>query len=421
MDIERGVVGEDSNHLALPLATLALFAAFACWTLLAAVGVQLKQVWQFSETTFAAVLVLPLLAGGIFAPVMGALAERYGGRRIVMAGLIGLATVLAALLTAKSAPALMLAGLGFGLAGGIFSAGLQYVTDHPTGSANALRIAVYLAGMSGAGFSYLIVPVVGSAYDWRVAPVAYLCLILFALLVMATMTLAETPNASLRFGVRAKAPAIESRFPWSLCGFYAVLFGGLVALALWLPDYLRGHYHLGVSDATSLALWFLVPAMLSQTLGAALNRPDVPHRIQRPALWLLLGSLFFLSYPSTSMSIQGIQGTLHLSLALSLPVFLGLVVVAGVGLGVLSGSLMCEAVERYPRSAARLGGAMLMCGCGMGFVLTLLFGLGNDLFGVRSAAFMMLFAMVAIWAVLRAWAQRAEERRRFRASLSPKG
>ena len=301
MNIEQGAAGEAANHLALPLATLALFAAFACWTLLAAVGVQLKHIWQFSETTFAAVLVLPLLAGGFFAPVMGVLAESFGGRRIIMAGHIGLAAVLVALLSAESALALLLAGLGFGLAGGVFSAGLRYITDHSAGEGNAMRIGVYLAGMSGAGFSYLIVPVVGSAYDWRVAPIAYLCLILFALLLMATMTPAELPYPPGR--IRTHATGSVTRTPWSLCGFYGALFGSIVALALWLPDYLRGHYHLGVLGATSFALVFLVPAMLAQTLGALLYRPGTPHRLQRPALWVLLGCLFFLSYPSTTMTV----------------------------------------------------------------------------------------------------------------------
>ena len=268
---------EDSGFMVLPLATLALFAAFACWTLLAVVGIHLKQAWALSETGFAGLLILPLPACGLFALVMGALAERFGGRRLVMFGLAGMALVLSGILLTTDAAALVLAATGLGLAGGVFSAGLQYVATAAPKARRGQYLGIYLAGTVGAGFSYLVTPLVHSAYDWRLAPIGYIALILLSLLAMAMLTEPE-PRAC-----RTEAP--RGPLPWDLCVSFGTLFGALLALTLWLPGYITAHYRLGSAEGALAALAFLVPATLAQVPGLSLTRADQPQHLQRPVTW----------------------------------------------------------------------------------------------------------------------------------------
>ena len=48
------------------------------------------------------------------------------------------------------------------------------------------------------------------------------------------------------------------------------MFGAFVALALWLPRYLMGVYHLDVKTAGMLAAFYSVPASLFRIYGGKL-------------------------------------------------------------------------------------------------------------------------------------------------------
>ena len=121
------------------------------------------------------------------------------------------------------------------------------------------------------------------------------------------------------------------------------------------------------------------------------------------------------------MAIDGVHGPVRLHIALPLPLFL--VLLAGLGslLGVLCGSLLGELGSRPQRQLGLQGGALLCSGCVAAILLTLLFGVGNDLTGVRSGAFMMLFVAVVGWHWSRGRQLRSQERRLLLGRLSPKG
>lgn len=402
--------------LVLPLATLALFTAAASWTLFAVAGVHLKQALHLNETAFGALLALPMLAGGMAALGLGALTNRLGARRVLIACIAALLVALAGFLMAETLAEFFLVGAGIGLAGGLFSAGLHYVSSQCTPARAGLSMGIYGAGMLGAGFTYLIVPLMHSAYEWQMAPIAYIAISLLALMLLLTLTDPEAAPLSRPQPSPTKQLATLLRTRPGIgyfCFHYAYLFGSFVALALWLPDYISAQYGLSLKQASMLSLLFTLPGALAQIPGGAFADRWGPVRVQRWVMGLSVLALLVLSYPDTIMDIRGINGPVSLSLSLPLPLFLGLLCVLGTALGLGKGAQMRLLFDTFPGRTGAVGGAMLFAGCLTASILPLLFGLSNDILGVRSTAFMMVFGLAALctWTLERSI--RSEQRRRL--------
>lgn len=420
MDIQASPANAESRgYMATPLSTLALFSAFSCWTLLVVVGLQLKGTWHFNEAEFAALLVLPLPLGGICALAMGALTARYGGRRIQLYALSGLLLVLVGLLLSDAEWALIMAGLGFGLGGAVFSGGLQYVVQSSPPANRDRNLGIFLAGTLGASFSYLVTPLVHSAYDWQVAPIAYIAITLFSLTFIGILTEPErTAPWPADDGV-AEAAAEFGSLRWFRSS--GLLFGTLFSLMLWLPGYISGHYGYEPSESAFMSLAFLFPATLGQYLGCMLSARIGAERVQAIGGWLQTGTLLLLSLSPLVALVESIEGPLNLSLSPPPGGFLLLMLVLGSFLGLSSGSLMREAARQSGRRIGLLGGAMLLCGCFAAIALTLTFGVTDDLLGYRGAGFIVLFALFLAWSWNGHRLRLAARNRAVGQDLSPKG
>lgn len=407
--------------LALTLATVALFTASASWTLFAVAGVHLKHRLHLSETAFGILLAMPMLVGGLAALVLGMLTHRIGGRRLILGCLGALIFALGGFLLVETLAGFIAVGSGLGLAGGgLFGAGLHYSASRSPARKAGLSLGCYSAGMLGAGFTYLIVPLMHSAYEWQLAPLAYIVITLVALLLLLVLTDPEPVEIA---GIPSSPPLPIARLRMGyFCLYYAYLFGSFVALALWLPAYLSESYGLSLTAGASLSLLFTLPGALAQIPGGALADRIGPAPVLRWVMGISLLALLLLCYPSTQMSIRGISGQLSLSISLPLPMVVALLAVLGTALGLGLGSQMRLLCDTYPGRTGSVGGAMLFSGCLAASVLPLLFGLSNDLLGIRSAAFMMVFLLAAVctWGLFHS-ARQEERKRLLNGTLSLKG
>lgn len=403
-------VDQTSLMVALPLTLAAFFVAFACWTLFAVLGVQLRHQFALSHLEFALLLAMPMLSGGLVAFPLGVATQRFGGRRVILACLLALMAALLLLSSVHSYTGFLVAGLGLGAAGGLFSAGLQYLVTYLPPSRAGLVLGVFGVGVSGAGFSYLIVPVVERAYSWQLAPLAYVLVLVVIALLLLVLTDPEPTDRSQRplvsLGVSLRFLA-RSRV-WRLCLYFSFLFGGLVGLGLWLPDYLSTQFQLSLEDGARWSLLFALPVVLAQIAGGIGADRFGAVTLLRLVLLLCLVPLFLLSYPDTDLAIAGIERTILLSIRPSLDwVVVGLVLLSfAMGLGL--GALLRLLFDEYPRHLGVVGGLMLAAACTTAFLLPLMFGLAVAWVGVASAVFMMLFVFgLCTWVVLE-WASRSD-------------
>ena len=403
---------DTSLTVVLPLAFVAVFMAFACWTLLAVMGVHLKETLALTSTAFGLLLATPVLAGGLMAIPLGLAVQAYGGRKVILCCLAGLSLVLASLMLVESYAGLLFVAGGLGLSAGLFISGLNYVVSHSPVARIGLALGCCGSGMSGAAFSYLAVPLIHEAYSWQAAPLAYVLVLCLTMVLILLLTERDPPSGripELRQAVKALRRSHLSAFGLN----YSVLFGGFMALALWLPDYLSAQYDIALRQAASLAMMFIIPGALAQIAGGSLADSVGPRRVLRWALAACLLALLVLSYPPMSLSIRGIDEVYLLEFRLPLVVAMGLLIVLSGVMGVGLGSLLRQLYDIFPNSVGIAGGATLLMACGAAFALPLLFGVANDLVGVRNIAFMLLFGMILVALVVSEWIGHIEERQRF--------
>lgn len=399
--------------LVLPLALAGFIVASACWTLFAVVGVALRTEFQLSELQFGLLLATPMAVSALLAVPAGLCASRWGARRVMLWCLLGLALSMALVFFADSFGGYILAAGGLGLAGGFYSAGLQFVTIHCRPQRLGLVLGLFGAGITGAGFNYYLVPLLHQAYSWQGVPLAYVIVLLLILTLLLMLTEPDqnlTPTGN-------NAAALYKCWPpgvWKLCGYFAIIAGSFFALALWLPDYLSARSGLPVSLGAQQTLCFLLPGALAQISGGALADRLGSGRVGVWALLLALAALFVLSYPPMTLSMQGVRGSYQTELLLPRAWEGGVMIVLGAALGTAIGALQRMIILESREAAAVRAGILLLGAFAVAFVLPIAFAAINAWLNVRSAVFMLLFVLLAGCTFLFA----REVRRRERLSLA---
>lgn len=393
------------------LSPMAFALVFACWTLFAVLGVELRGDLGLGGVGFAVLLAMPMLAGALASLPMALLARRYGGRRIMLGCLLLICPFLWWISHAHHYLEFVLAGLGLGLGAGSLAAGLVYVADLGPPRHLGLALGLYGAGMGGAGLSYLLLPLVSQAYGWRMAPLLYL---LPVLLVAALLWLfaddGDTPAGvdetqdgqapPVRVSVRTRAVRLATRLAdwqrWRLAITYSFFFGAFVALALWLPGHLVERYGLSLQTAALMALPFTLAVGAGHVVGGVL----ADWRDFRSLRWwisaFVLVCLFLLSYPPFTMRIEGTQGEWMLHYTAPLEGFLLVLVAMGIAMGMGQGSLMRLIHRDHGDDMALVGGLALTLGGLFAALLPPVFVLGSEWLNVRTAGFMFLYAALVV-------------------------
>ena len=403
----------DASTGTLLLATLAVAVAFASWGLFAVVGVDIRGSLGLSQTEFGLLLASPMLFGALLCVPVGMLAERWGGKRTMLVCLAALAPVLLGLSFARDFPGFLLAGAGLGFAAGLFCAGLPYTAAFSRNGREGFSLGLFGSGMLGAGITYLVAPMAAEAYGWRTAPLIYTVLVLVVTLLFWMLAEDDSPERPCeRISLRGQLATLIQPQVWQLCLYYSFVFGGFVALVLWLPDYMAAHYGIPLKTAAMLSLVFTIPGALTQLVGGLLADIGGARQVNWWVFWICLVALFFLSYPPSTITVHGIEQDLQLSIHMPLPLFLVLIMITGIAMGFGKGSVLRLAFNNYPDRLGMVGGAMVAFGGLMGFILPILFGMGNDLIGVRSATFMLLYGLLALCMVVMYLGTRIEEHRR---------
>ncbi|SDI97572.1 MFS transporter [Billgrantia gudaonensis] len=399
------------------LSPLAFALVFASWTIFAVLGVELKRSLGFGEVQFATLLAMPLFTGALAALPMAMLARRLGGRRVMIGCLLLICPFLWAIANSRGYADFLLAGAGLGLGAGSLAAGLVYVAALGPRRHAGLALGLYGAGMLGAGLTYCLLPLISRAYGWPLAPKLYLLPVLLVALLLWVFADDEPLAASSVSGTsRGASPSSRlaaNRFGWPplavwrLALYYSFFYGTFVALALWLPGYLAAQYQLPLQHAALWALLFTLPGGLGQILGGAL----ADRRDFRDLRWwvsaVVMTCLFFLSYPDFSMQIHGIHGDLALHFSMPLVGFVALLTTMGLAMGIGKGSLMCLLYREHGDDMVRSGGLALALGGLFAALLPLMFVLGNEWIGIRTAGFMFLYAALAVCMLLMRWDPRS--------------
>ncbi|MBN7770863.1 MFS transporter [Marinobacter daepoensis] len=414
MQLEKDDDKLASLAVVLPLALTGFVVAAGCWTLFAVAGVHLRADLGLNSLQFGVLLAMPMAVSAMLAIPAGLAAQRYGAREVMLLCLCGLAVCMGMLLLTETYAGYLVVAAGLGLAGGFYGAGLQFVVSHCDSRRLGLVLGVFGAGVTGAGFTYYLVPLFHEAFSWQGVPLAYLIVLLLviALLLMLTDATGEEDNSRERSAREILGVIRQGRnLPLSL--YFGIVAGSFFSLALWLPDFLSGQYGLSVDDGARLSQWFVIPGAVAQVAGGGLSDRFGSARVTIRALIGCLVSLLVLSYPPMTLFITGVESEVVVEFGLPVTFESGVVVALGVALGAAMGSLQRMVILANRQEASLFAGVLLVSACAIAFALPVIFGAVNQWLGVRTAVFMILFLLLCCSLFLFSRHTRREERSRF--------
>jgi NNP family nitrate/nitrite transporter-like MFS transporter len=398
---DNSAVTPAEQRTALGMSTLAFTVCFAVWTIFSIIGVQIKRELGLNDSQFGLLVGTPILVGSLIRLALGIWTDQYGGRLVFTTTMVAAAAATWMLSWAYSYETFLVAALGVGIAGGSFAVGITYVSKwYPKGK-QGTALGIFGMGNVGAAVTKFLAPFVMVAYGWQTVAKVWAV----GLLIMAVAFLLFTkddPALAERRRTNAKPePFLAQLAPlaklqvWRFSLYYFFVFGGFVALSLWLPRYYVGVYGLDITVAGMLGAAYSIPGSVFRVLGGVLSDKVGARRVM---YWtFIVGTVctFLLSYPSTQYVVQGIRGPVAFSLDMGLVPFTILAFVLGFFMALGKAAVYKHIPVYYPNHVSSVGGVVGLIGGLGGWILPIVFGVLNDLTGVWTSCFMALFVVCA--------------------------
>jgi len=387
---------------ALALSTFAFTVCFAIWTIFSILGVQIKQDLGLNDTQFGLLVATPILTGALSRLILGIWTDQYGGR-IVMSLTMLLSAISTYLLSSVETYGMFLvAALGVGLAGGTFAVGITYVSAWYEKEKQGTVLGIFGVGNVGAAFTNFGAPFIMLALGWQGLAKTY-AIIMFVSAILFYLFAKDDPKLVARKAKKEKPRSILQQIKplkklqvWRFSLYYFFVFGGFVALALWLPRYYVLVYGLDITIAGMLAAAFALPGSIFRALGGWLSDKFGARAVMYWVFSACVGSCFFMSYPSTQYLVEGINGPINFSIKISLPIFVFISIILGFFMSLGTAAVYKHIPVYYPKDVGAVGGIVGMIGGMGGFILPICFGIMNDFTGVFTSCFMLLFAITGI-------------------------
>ena len=385
---------------ALSASTVAFTACFAVWTIFSIIGLQIRTDLGLNDTQFGLLVATPILTGSISRIFFGIWADQYGGRIVYVTVMIAAAFATFLLSNTDTYILMLLAALGVGLAGGSFAVGVSYVSKWYPKEKQGTALGIFGVGNVGAAMTSFGAPFVLVAFGWEMVAQAWAAG-LITIAALFWFTTEDDPEFRARKECGEKSKGIMEQLKplrhvqvWRFSLYYFFVFGAFVSLALWLPRYFIGVYGLDIKTAGILTSFFTVPAALVRAYGGFLSDKYGARAIMYLAFGISVVCTFMLSYPNTDYVIHGIEGPIAFSTRVGLVPFLMLIFVLGFFMSLGMAAVYKHIPVYYSENVGAVGGLVGMVGGLGGFFLPIAFGVMNDLTGIWTSCFMLLFGLV---------------------------
>ena len=387
---------------ALTLSTVAFTVCFAIWTIFSILGIQIKQDLGLNDTQFGILVATPILTGALSRLILGIWTDQYGGRIVMTITMLLSAIATYLLSSVETYKMFLVAALGVGLAGGSFAVGIAYVSSWYEKEKQGTALGIFGVGNVGAAITNFGAPLIMLALGWHGLAKTY-AIIMFVSAILFYLFAKDDPKLVARKAKKEKPRSIlEQMEPlkklqvWRFSLYYFFVFGGFVALALWLPRYYVGVYGLDIKTAGLLAAAYALPGSIFRATGGWLSDKVGARAVMYWTFIGCVGCCFVMSYPSTYYIVEGIEGPIDFTIRVSLPIFVFLSIILGFFMSLGKAAVYKHIPVYYPNNVGSVGGVVGLIGGLGGFVLPICFGIMNDLIGVFTSCFMLLFLITAI-------------------------
>jgi len=297
-------------------------------------------------------------------------------------------------------------GLFVGLAGGSFSVGTPYVARWFPRRQQGFAMGIYGAGNSGAAVNKFVAPALVVAFGWTVVPMVYAGIMTVTVILFWFFSHSDPEHLTgghVRFTDQLKA--LKDPKVLKYCQFYSIVFGGYVALSLWMVQYYVGEFGLDIRTAALLAACFSLPGGVLRAVGGWMSDKWGAHSVTWWVMWVSWICLFLLSYPQTDLTISTTSGPMTFHIGLNVYMFTALMFILGIAFAFGKASVFKYISDDFPSNIGAISGIVGLAGGLGGFILPIMFGGLMDLTGIRSSAFMLMYGVVWVSLIWMYWTE----------------
>lgn len=383
------------QNLVLASSTIAFTVCFMIWMMFAILGIPIQEALGLNETEFGLLAATPVLTGSLIRLPLGMMTDKYGGRIVFF--VLMMATVVPIFLMSYATQywQFLILGLFAGLAGGSFSVGIAYVAKWFKQERQGFAMGVFGAGNAGSALTKMVGPAIIAYGGWQFLPKVYAGIMLITAIGFWFLSFDKKEHhTASNVSVASQLAVLKDPNVWRYSQYYSIVFGGYVALALWMTKYYVNEYGFTLQTAAFLAACFSLPGGVLRALGGWLSDKYSAHTVTWWVLWASFLFLFVLSYPQTSLIVQTVDGERAFNIGLNSAVFTVLIFLLGIAFAIGKASVFKYLSDEYKDNMGAVSGVVGLAGGLGGFILPIMFGAAVDITGVRSSAFMIMFGVV---------------------------
>jgi NNP family nitrate/nitrite transporter-like MFS transporter len=258
------------------IATIASTVGFWAWMAIAPLQNIYGETMGLDQGQISIMLAMPVLVGALGRIVVGAMTDRFGGRKMFSALLLlGVPAVLLVALAGSigSYPLLLLGAFILGIPGTIFAVGIPFSSAWFPPQRRGFATGVFGMGMIGTAVSAFFTPrLVEWIGYWPTHLLIVAVMVFWALVVWFGMRESPVWTPSRQKLVPKVMGALKLIITWQMSFLYAIVFGGFVAFSTYLPKYLLTIYpdEVDAVGAGTRTAMFAAAAVIARPIGGVL-------------------------------------------------------------------------------------------------------------------------------------------------------
>lgn len=355
----------------LIFATIAFAIAFANWGIISGLAPLLRKELGLSVTQASIMIAIPVLLGSVGRIPLGILTDRYGGRLVFSSLLVFTIVPAIGLFLNHSYNSLLFWGFLLGMAGTSFAVGVGFVSSWFPPSKQGTMLGIYGAGNIGQSAAVWGGPVLAKAIGIPATFLAYSAIaVAWGLIFAAGANNAKPPSKSKTLAENIEVLKTE-KLTWVLSVFYALTFGGFVALSIYLPTLYKEVFGMSPEEAGARTAVFVLVATLTRPIGGVLS-----DRLggQKLLLYVFLG----------------IAATGWLMATTSIWTFTAGAICCAILFGFGNGGVFKLVPQYFPNQTGTVTGLVGAAGGLGGFFPPIVLGICRDSFGSYTLGFILL-------------------------------
>ncbi|PPA70996.1 nitrate/nitrite transporter [Jeotgalibacillus proteolyticus] len=366
-----------SGHTPTLLSSFLYFdISFMIWVMLGALGTFIVEDYGLSPAQQGMMVGIPILGGALLRIPMGLLADKFGGRKMGMVGMIlTMVPLVWGWLFAANLTHIYAVGILLGIAGASFAVALPLASRWYPKEHQGLAMGIAGAGNSGTALALLFGPRLAEVYGWNA--VFGLALIPLALtFIVFSLFAKESPAAYKKNTAQDYLKVIKQKDPWLYSFFYSLSFGGFIGLGSFLSIFFFDQYGVSKVTAGSFATLVVFAGSFVRPIGGFLADKYGGMRL---LIYLFAGA-------AISLTIVGTLPPVYIALT---ALFITLLF-----LGAANGALFQVIPVHFPKEVGLLTGFVGAAGGLGGFFLPNVLGIFKQVTNTYSFGFWSISATI---------------------------